>query len=257
VSQYCSHRTGNILVIGRGPLTLGHRERLAHVPSACQLHLHGMYAFSGVAVMARGVPAAESAIGHAGKSRLIAGGFDRGRQRGRTGCTVVGPDVEVRQRALEQPRNLRSDRMAVIQHDFVVFASQPGDRRGNCRMVGIEKRGAAHCQLRTLGLKAGPVQRLAVKGRCGTQLGGRLSGIQRHAGRVPVTVNDRARDAGPDDGRTHRMCEVVEQVDPPVRILACEPWRNEAVLNIARNVHPGVGHREDERRIAARNGEPG
>src|ERR1700749_1170471 len=53
------------------------------------------------------------------------------------------------------------------------------------------------------------------------------------------------------------MHEVVQKVDPPVSIFASEPGRNESVFNIARDVHPGVGHCDNQRGFAAGDGKPG
>jgi hypothetical protein len=48
-------------------------------------------------------------------------------QVGRAGLPAIGADVELRQLALEQARDMAADRMRVIEHDAAMAGAQAGD----------------------------------------------------------------------------------------------------------------------------------
>ena len=87
------------------------------------------------------------------------------------------------QGALEQARNDRADRVAIVDHDIGVLRAQPLDLRAECRVIRIEEAGATLGDLFRIRLGARRVERLAVEGGGGAQLRRRLARIERDAGR--------------------------------------------------------------------------
>ena len=116
---------------------IGPGRGFGHVGGLRQLHLDGVQAFGGAAIVA-GCPAAlETAVGDAGIARR--GGADRGDSRldaRRAGSTAVGADVEIRQRAVEQIRDLRADRVAIIKDGVAVDVAQAGQLCRKCGVIG-------------------------------------------------------------------------------------------------------------------------
>ena len=197
---------GNLLVIRSWPLALRDRpKRLTHIPAAGELHLHRMHAVSRPPVVPSRITAAEAAIGHAGEACSVARSFDRARQSGRAGRAIVCTDIEVGQRALEQARNRSSGwngshtarRCCVCARSRLIAV-------GNSRMIRVEESCCGAAQSRAAcGSKPGSIEGLAVKGRRRAQLSGCLPGIQGHAGRISIAVDDGTRDASANDRCAH------------------------------------------------------
>jgi hypothetical protein len=169
------------------------------------------------------IAAAEPSIGHASEPRACARSFNCAGQRGRASRAVVRADIEVRQGPCEQAGDVRPDGMAVIQHDVCMLGAQPGNGFGERSVIGIKKRAAPHGDLRAIRSKPLSIKRLPIE--CGrrAQLCRCLPGIQRNAGRIAIAIDDRARDGGADDCRTHCVRKVIQQIDPPIRVFAGQP----------------------------------
>ena len=107
-----------------------------------------------------------------------------------------------------------------------------------------------------LGLvRRGLPDRRAVEGRGRHQLGRRLAGIQRDAGRVAVEVDDEARELRLDDGRLEALGEGIELAHMPVGVLDQLSARIELRRDLGRQAGAGMRHRQDQRRGAARDGD--
>ena len=182
-----------------------------------------MHPISGPPVMPNRITTAEPSVGHASETGLVARNLNCAGKSRCAGCAVVRTNIEVRQHTLEQAGDARPDGMAVIQHNVGMPGTQPGNCSRNSSMVRVEERAAAQGDLRALGRKPGSIKGLSIECRSRTQLSGCLPGIQRGTGRIAIAVDDRARDCSADQGRTHCMSKVVQEIDPPISILAGEP----------------------------------
>src|SRR3984957_13121340 len=80
------------------------------------------------------------------------------------------------------------------------------------------------CYLLGIRCVTGPVEKLAVARRGGVELRRGLPRLKGNTGGVAIGVDDRARKRGADDSRPEVVREAIKLVDPPVRILAREPW---------------------------------
>ncbi len=144
----------------------------------------------------------------------------------------VGADVHHRQLAGEQARDDGADGVAVVEGDARMRAAQAGDLGGERGVVGGEVGGLAPLDVGRVGRHAGLPQRLAVEGGGGDEFGRVLAGVEGDAGGVAVDVDDGAGDGGVDRGGTQLARESVELVDPPVGVLAGEPRRDAARLDV-------------------------
>src|SRR5262249_55421662 len=143
---------------------------LAQITAAGELHLQRMYALCRAPVMARGVATLEAAIGDAAEGAAIPQLLDgvcqpRGAARAREGA-----DVEIRQHAGEQARDLRTDRMAIVEDDGAVAGTQPRDLLAHGAMIGLEPGAATRRDVRRGGQRAAAVEQLTVERRGGAQL---------------------------------------------------------------------------------------
>ena len=120
------HRCGVSVVKRRRPVRLvDAADRFGQIAPAGELHLDRVHTRLRLPVMAGDVAPPKPPVGDAAERRRIARGFDRRCELGCTARSAVRADVEVRQHAFEQPRDRRTDRMAVIEHDLLVHAAQP------------------------------------------------------------------------------------------------------------------------------------
>ncbi len=147
--------------------------------------------------------------------------------------------------------------MAIVDHDAPVPRAQPLDLGVERRVIGVEPARPPRGDLVRRGRGAVAVQRLAVEGGGGAELRRGLAGVERHAGGIAVDVDGGARHGGVDGRGAEIGGEAVEPVDPPVGVLARQPGRDEPRRDLRRQLRPGVGEADDERRFAAPDGEPG
>ncbi len=122
-------------------------------------------------------------------------------------------------------------------------------------MIGIEIEAPAPVDFARVRRLALAVERLAVEGRGRDKFRRRLAGIERGAARIAIDVDDRARKFRAHERRPERAGEIVEFVEPPVRVLAGEPRTDESRLEVE-EVCPGVRNADDERRVPALDDEP-
>ena len=73
---------------------------------------------------------------------------------------------------------------------------------------------------------------------------------------IAIDVDHGARDGGVDRGGAQVAHEIVELVDPPVGVLARQPRRHAARLDVGRDLGAGVRKADDQRRLALLDGEP-
>ena len=159
--------------------------------------------------------------------------LDRRLQHRRAAGAAVGAEVHGRQRAVEQPRDHRADRVAVVEDHGRMRLAQAGQLGGDGGVVGLEIGCAPG---RDLGrIRCLTPQGLAVERRGRAQLGRGLARIEGHARRVAIHVDDRARDRGAHDGGVEVGGKVVEPVDPPVGVLAGKPWRDQPAFVLGRD----------------------
>jgi hypothetical protein len=64
---------------------------------------------------------------------------------------VIGAEVHLRQFAVEQTRQNRADRMAVVDHDMRVPITQTGELIAQRLVIWIEVRGTPRCDLIGMG----------------------------------------------------------------------------------------------------------
>src|ERR1700677_1536165 len=166
--------------------------------------------------------------------------------------------------------------MGVEERDVLMLLAQARDLAGERRVIGIEVKTPAVCdvgRVRRLAQAierlagAGPggarvrrrlaqaIERLAVEGRGRAEFRRRLTRIERSAAWIAIDVDDRARQLGSHQCRAERLDEIVERVEPPIRVLAREPRIDEGRLE-AEELCPRMGNADDERRIAALDDEP-
>jgi hypothetical protein len=112
---------------------------------------------------------------------------------------AIGADVELRQLALEQARDMAADRMRVIEHHAMAGA-QAGDFGFERGVIGIEPARTAAGDLGLVRHRT-CIERLTIKGRGRAQFGRRLPRIERGARRIAVAIDDRARNARGDQCR--------------------------------------------------------
>ncbi len=122
-------------------------------------------------------------------------------------------------------------------------------------MVRIEVKAPPLGDLGRVRRSARPIERLAIEGRRWDKFCRRLAGIERSAARIAVDVDDRARKPRPHQCRAERRDEIVELVEPPIRVLAREPRIDEGRLE-RQQVRSRMGNADDERRVAALDDEP-
>lgn len=195
--------------------------------------------------MARDPAALEAAIGDLGDR--LAGHRGDGGGLDAPGAALAGirAEIERRQRALEQARDHRLDRVAIPQHAIAVLGLHLFDLGRQRRVIGLEIDRLAPLDFG--GVRCGLPDRRPVEGRARHEFGRGLARIERDAGRVAVEVDDEARELRLDDGRRERCGEPVELAHMPVGILdqlsACVELRRD----LRRNAGAGMRHREDQR----------
>ncbi len=123
-------------------------------------------------------------------------------------------------------------------------------------MIGLEDGGAAGLDFGLVRRQAVAIEGLAVEGLGGAEARRRLARIERSAGGVAVHIDHRSGHARPYRRRADPDGEVVEAVDPPVRVLAPQPGRGQPRLDVSGDVGPGVGDADDQGRIAPPDEEP-
>ena len=122
-------------------------------------------------------------------------------------------------------------------------------------MIGIEVKAAALGDFKRVRRQPRAIERLAVEGCGRDEFRRRLTGIERSAARIAIDVDDRARKPRAQQRRAERRDEIVELVEPPIRVLAREPRIDESGLE-PEEVCARVGNADDERRLAALDDEP-
>ena len=130
--------------------------------------------------------------------------------------------------------------MRVEQHHARMDLAQAVELGAQRRVIGREIRLAAARDLSLAGRLAAMIERRAVEIGRRTQLGRRLTRIERGAGGIAVDVDHAARDPRAHRRRAHRMREIVEPVDPPIRIAPRVPERGETRLKFRWNIGAGV-----------------
>src|ERR1700677_1643790 len=238
-----------------GPILQGWMVGLPHVGTAGECELQSLDAFAWAPIGAGDPAALEAAIDD---GRLPARGehgancFAELPVAARAG---VRAQIEYRQFAVEQTRNDRPNGMGVEQSHPFVSLPEACDLAGERRVIGIEVKTPAVCDVGRVRRLARAIERLAVEGRGRAEFRRRLTRIERSAAWIAIDVDDRARQLGSHQCRAERLDEIVERVEPPVRILAREPRIDEGRLE-ADELCPRLGNADDERRIAALDDEP-
>src|SRR5580704_17972091 len=136
-----------------------------------------------------------------------------------------------------------------------MLLAQASDFGGERRVIGIEVKAPPLGDFSRARGSAGPIKRLAVERGRRDEFCRRLTGIKRCAARIAVDVDDRARKPRAHQCRAKGGDEIVERVEPPIRVLAREPRTDEGWLE-AEELCSCVGSADDERRIAALDDEP-
>ena len=133
------------------------------------------------------------------------------------GAAFVGADVEVGQGAVEEERDMRADRMAIIKHRKAVDRPYPvqfGLQRGVVgQMVGRAPSG----HLAGVGFLPVQVDGISVEIGEWTEPGGVLPGIEAGAVGITVDVNNIAMDWHADAGHAVHQ-PFIELVDMPIGI---------------------------------------
>src|ERR1700679_357607 len=145
--------------------------------------------------------------------------------------------------------------MGVEQSHPLVLLAEARDLAGERRVIGIEVKTAPLGDFSCVRRVDRAIERLAIKGRGRDEFRGRLTRIERSSAWIAIGVDDRARQPRAHNSRAERLDKVVERVEPPIRVLAREPWIDEARLE-AEELCPRVGYADDERRVAALDDEP-
>src|SRR3546814_19826902 len=86
--------------------------------------------------------------------------------------------------------------MGVVEQDAAMEGAQPRDLGGQRPVIGLEERQLAPRDLARIG-RGAPIERVAVAGRRGAQLGRRMLRVERGARRVAATMYDDVRNATP------------------------------------------------------------
>ena len=146
--------------------------------------------------------------------------------------------------------------MAVVDHESAVKSLQPSHLGVEGSVIRVEPSGPPLRDLQRVGLLSRPVQRLAVETRGRAELRRRLAGIERNPGGVSVHVDGGARESRAHHGRPHAGSEIIEPVDPPIRILSGQPRGVEALSEIGWYIGAGVRQADEERCVAAVDLEP-
>ena len=106
------------------PVGVGDRGGLGHIAALRELHLDRVDAVVGLAVVARRPAALEAAVDDMALTARRADIRDDGFEFGGAGRTAIGPDVELRQLAIEQAGDVAADRMRVVEDDATVCGFQ-------------------------------------------------------------------------------------------------------------------------------------
>src|ERR1700677_333057 len=120
--------------------------------------------------------------------------------------------------------------MGVEERDVLMLLAQARDLAGERRVIGIQVKTPAVCDVGRVRRLARAIERLAVKGRCRAEFRRRLTRIERGAAWIAIDVDDRAREPRPYQCRAERRDEIVERVEPPIGVLAREPRTDESRL---------------------------
>ena len=135
-------------------------------------------------------------------------------------------------------------------------APQPRDLGGERGVIGLEIEPPPLGDLCVVGRFALAIERLAVEGRRRAELGRRLAGIERRAGRIAVDVDERARQRRADDRRAERARRNRRAAGSTSRRrLPRQPGATKRGL-AAVELGSGVGNADDQRRVAALDRQP-
>ena len=229
---------------------------LAHVAAAGELHLDGVHAARGFAVIPRDPAALEAAVGPCREPGQSAHRFDGYGEIGAAALAAVGADVELRQLTIEQTGYARADGMRVVEHDARMHCAQPLELGQNRLVVGHEPGFEPLRDIVRIRLQAGQVQRLVVEGRERAQVGGVRARVERLAGGIAIHVDDGARHHRADGGDPEVGREIVQLVHPPVGVLARAPRRDELRFDLHRDRGSGVRQAQHHGSVAAPYPEP-
>jgi hypothetical protein len=205
------------------------------------------------------VPALEAAVDHLRVVGLaVEHRGERIAQRGRAARAAGGAEVQVRQLALEQPRQPALDAVAVEQHDVAMrraHALQFVPQRIVVRApVGLDPL----LHLGVAGCLAVPVQRLSREETRRAQLGVVRARVHRRVVARAIEVDDVAAVARHQQAGAELVaCEGVQAVEVPVGVFDVQCARHQTVAQVGGNLAPAVRHADDERRAAAVQGEGG
>ena len=183
---------------GGRPIVLGYPRRIFHIAATGDLHLDGMHAAGGIAIMARGPAAAKPSVDHEGEIRPAASGFDIADDAPVRRPSIVGADIQMRQDAVEKPRYDGTDGVRVIEDDAMMEAPKAGDLLIQHGMIRIEEKPAAARDLFFTRLQPFAIKRLAIEGGDRAKRRRGLAGIKRFAGRIAIDIDHGTRDRGPE-----------------------------------------------------------
>ncbi len=216
-----------------------------------QFHLDGMDAGFRLPVMPGRPAALEAAVEDAGVTLGRSGDVDRRLLDGRrAGPAHVRADVEVRQLALEQERDMRADRVAVVEDGDAVHGLDPLDlgRKGGVigRMEFAQPR--RRCRPRSAPRPSFQIGSPS-KSVSGIKPGGVLAGIEADAGGIAVGIDHVAVEGGAHRRRLGQQA-VIELVNVPVGIGEQPAVVVEAVPDLGRHLGAGMRKAEDDGRGA-------
>ncbi len=116
-----------------------------------------------------------------------------------------------------------TDRVRFVEHDARARGSQSLEFALHGPVIRLEVQRAAARDLAVAGLVTRLVKRLAIERGGGAQVCRGLPWIEGCAGRVAIYVDHRSRLRRSDRRGAQAGDEVIEQMDPPVRVLASQP----------------------------------
>ena len=196
-----------------------------------------------------GPAALEAPVQHPGPTcrgcDLLRGGLDGWR----AGRAPGGADVEIGQHAVEQERDHRADRVAVVKNRHPVFRPYPFDLGGQRGMIGGVETGLAVLDL--LGRRFPFPDLMPVEIGQRHQPGGVLAGIKARVVRAAVGVDDIAVEGRAHGGRAGQK-PVVKPVDMPVGVGQHPTAVVQPGHDLVGQIGAGVGQAQDDRAIALR-----
>ena len=206
----------------------------------------------GLAVMAGDVAALESAVDCSGDvRRCLASVCNRVGNRRMRAQAAGGTDIEVRQRAFKEPRDLRANTVRVPQQRKTMPGLDAFQLCSQRSVVRLPVVFPASGPLFRRGRMARPVERFATEKMRWAQLGVGRTGVHGRVVGWAVQVNHITRKIWPQDTGTQRRQKVVQLVQVPVGVFHLERLRGVGVLKLRRDGSADMGHADQQGRGTA------